>query len=151
MKYIIQFIIIIGFSFLGEMLHYIIPLPIPPSIYGIVLLFAALQRKWIKVKDIREVSTFLIAVMPVMFIPAAVGLVDSWNLIKSHIAAYIIVTVLSTFIVMGAAGAVTQFVIRKNKEKLWNGTIKEERSKKHFVFLCVSCFEIFMFHVIMSS
>ena len=109
MKYIIQFIIIIGFSFLGEMLHYIIPLPIP-------LLFAALQRKWIKVKDIREVSTFLIAVMPVMFIPAAVGLVDSWNLIKSHIAAYIIVTVLSTFIVMGAAGAVTQFVIRKNKE-----------------------------------
>ena len=117
MKYIIQFIIIIGFSFLGEMLHYIIPLPIPPSIYGLVLLFAALQRKWIKVKDIREVSTFLIAVMPVMFIPAAVGLVDSWNLIKSHIAAYIIVTVLSTFIVMGTAGAVTQFVIRKNKEK----------------------------------
>lgn len=117
MKYIIQFIIIIGFSFLGEMLHYIIQLPIPPSIYGIVLLFAALQRKWIKVKDIREVSTFLIAVMPVMFIPAAVGLVDSWNLIKSHIAAYIIVTVLSTFIVMGTAGAVTQFVIRKNKEK----------------------------------
>ena len=43
--------------------------------------------------------------------------VSAWNLIKSHIAAYIIVTVLSTFIVMGAAGAVTQFVIRKNKEK----------------------------------
>lgn len=117
MKYIIQFIIIIGFSFLGEVLHFIIPLPIPPSIYGILLLFFALQRKWIKVKDIREVSTFLIAIMPVMFIPAAVGLVDSWNLIKSHIIAYIIVTFVSTFVVMGAAGAITQLVIRKSKEK----------------------------------
>ena len=118
MKYIIQFIIIIGFSFVGELLHYFIPLPIPASIYGILLLFISLESKFIKVKHLRETSTFLIAIMPVMFIPAAVGLIDTWDAISNHVVAYVVVTVVSTFVVMGAAGAVTQFVIRrKNSSK----------------------------------
>lgn len=117
MKYVIQFMIIIGFSFIGEFLHYILPLPISASIYGIVLLFAALEFKILKVNDIREVSSFLIAVMPMMFIPAAVGLVDSWDIISSSLLKYIIVTFVTTFVVMGVSGLVTQFVIRKGKTK----------------------------------
>lgn len=115
MKFLIQFMIIIAFSFLGELLHYILPLPIPASIYGIVLLFVALELKWVKVKDIRETSSFLIAVMPVMFIPAAVGLIDSWKSIGNSWLEYVIVTVLTTFIVMGVSGWITQFVIQRNK------------------------------------
>lgn len=115
MKFLIQFMIIIAFSFLGELLHYILPLPIPASIYGIVLLFVALGLKWVKVKDIRETSSFLIAVMPVMFIPAAVGLIDSWKSIGNSWLEYIIVTVLTTFVVMGVSGWITQFVIQRNK------------------------------------
>lgn len=117
MKYVIQFMIIIGFSFIGEFLHYILPLPIPASIYGIVLLFAALELKILKVNDIREVSSFLIAVMPMMFIHAAVGLVNSWDIISSSLLKYIIVTFVTTFVVMGVSGLVTQFVIRKGKTK----------------------------------
>lgn len=116
MKYLIQFLIIIVFSFLGELLHFCLPLPIPASIYGIILLFVALELKWVKVKDIRETSGFLIAVMPVMFIPAAVGLIDSWQSIGDSWLQYIVVTVVSTFIVMGASGWMTQFVIRKGKK-----------------------------------
>lgn len=116
MKYLIQFLIIIVFSFLGELLHFCLPLPIPASIYGIILLFVALELKWVKVKNIRETSGFLIAVMPVMFIPAAVGLIDSWQSIGDSWLQYIVVTVVSTFIVMGASGWMTQFVIRKGKK-----------------------------------
>ena len=134
MKYLIQFLIIIAFSFMGELLHYCLPLPIPASIYGIVLLFMALELKWIKVKDIRETSSFLIAVMPVMFIPAAVGLIDSWSAISNAWLQYVVVTIVSTFVVMGVSGAKfmsklnpvfapmayifgESYVIRKGKEK----------------------------------
>ena len=116
MKFLIQFLIIIAFSFAGELLHYLLPLPIPASIYGIVLLFAALELKLVKVKHIRETSGFLISVMPVMFIPAAVGLIDSWQSIADSLLQYVAVTVISTFVVMGASGWITQFVIRKGKE-----------------------------------
>lgn len=117
MKYLIQFLIIIAFSFLGELLHFCLPLPIPASIYGIILLFFALEMKWLSVKDIRETSAFLIAVMPVMFIPAAVGLMDSWKSIGNAWLAYIVVTVVSTFVVMGVSGWITQKVIRMHKVK----------------------------------
>jgi lrgA family protein len=114
--FIKQFIYIIAFTFIGELLHFLIPLPIPASIYGIVLLFIALMKKWVKVSDIRETSTFLIAIMPVMFIPAAVGLIDSWQDIQSNFLKFAIVTVVSTFVVMGVAGYITQLTIRKSKK-----------------------------------
>ena len=81
------------------------------------LLFTALELKWIKVKDIREVTVFLIAVMPVVFVPAAAGLIDSWSVISSSIVEYAVITVVSTFVVMGVAGRVTQAVIRAGRRR----------------------------------
>ncbi|MGM9802680.1 MAG: CidA/LrgA family protein [Muribaculaceae bacterium] len=104
--------IIVAISLIGELLHHFISLPIPASIYGIVLLFAALQLGWIKVRQIREVSTWLIAIMPALFIPSAVGLISSWDIIKAHLLQYTVITVVSTLVVMGIAGLVTQCVIR---------------------------------------
>jgi len=117
MKYVIQFLIIAAFSFVGEVLHWLIPLPIPASIYGIVLLFLALELKWVKVSAIQDVSSFLIAVMPIMFLPPAVGLISSWGIVKDSLLEYAAVTILTTFIVMGVAGWVTQIVIRRSKKK----------------------------------
>ena len=123
MKYVIQFLIIAAFAFIGELLHWFIPLPIPASIYGIVLLFIALELKWVKISDIREVSSFLIAVMPIMFIPAAAGLMESWGAVKSSVWEYALITIVSTFVVMGVSGAVTQFVI-------WRGKKNEQIKKR---------------------
>ncbi len=117
MNFVIQFLIIIAFAFAGEVLHYFIPLPIPAGIYGIILLFLALEFKLVKVNDIREVSSFLIAAMPVMFIPAAAGLVTSWGIVRGSLLQYVTITVASTFIVMAVSGLVTQAVIRKGKRK----------------------------------
>lgn len=113
MRYVIQFLIIIAFSFAGELLHCLVPLPIPASIYGIALLFAALELRVVQVRHIREASGFLIAVMPVMFVPAAVGLVDSWGAIGPRWAQYVTVMVVTTFVVMAAAGYATQYLVRK--------------------------------------
>lgn len=117
MKLVKQFLIIIAFSFVGEILHALLPLPIPASIYGIALLFAALQSKRLKVSDIAETSAFLIEIMPIMFIPAAVGLLKSWDVVKDSLVSYIVVTVVSTFVVMYAAGAVTQTIIKHGKKE----------------------------------
>ncbi|MGN0342970.1 MAG: CidA/LrgA family protein [Roseburia sp.] len=117
MKYLKQFGIIIGFSFVGEILNHLIPLPIPASIYGIVLLFLALELKILPVEAMRETGKFLVAIMPIMFIPAAVGLIDSWGMIRESLVAYVVVTVVTTVLVMGVSGLVTQAVIRLKKGK----------------------------------
>ena len=123
MRYVIQLFIIICFSFLGEILHEVLPFPIPASIYGIVLLFLALELKILKVAQIREVSTTLIISMPMMFVPPAVGLISSWENIKDNWAEYLLITFASTFVVMTIAGWTTQWIIlwRRKKRKQEKG------------------------------
>ena len=117
MKFVLQFLIIMVFAFVGELLHYFIPLPIPASIYGIVLLFLALELKVMKVSDIEQTSSFLIAIMPLMFLPPAVGVIESWDLIQGAWLPYVVVTVVSTVVVMAVSGRVTQRIIRKGGRK----------------------------------
>ena len=109
--------IIMVFAFVGELLHHFIPLPIPASIYGILLLFLALEFKILKVKDIKETSSFLIAIMPIMFLPPAVGIVESWGLIKGSWLPYVLVIGVSTVVVMVVSGLVTQMIVRKGVRK----------------------------------
>ena len=82
MKHLRQFLIILLFSFLGEGLKALLPLPVPASIYGLVLLFAALELGIIKLSAVEDAGKFLIEIMPVMFIPAGAGLVESWSALK---------------------------------------------------------------------
>ena len=115
MKYVKQFGIILVVSLIGELLNYLIPLPIPASIYGLVLMLLCLQLRLIPLSDVREISNFLIEIMPLMFIPAAVGLITSYDILKAHLVAYLVITVVSTFLVMVVSGHVTQLVIRHDK------------------------------------
>ena len=117
MKFIFQFLIIMAFAFAGELLHHFIPLPIPASIYGIVLLYIALELKLVKVKDIKETSSFLISIMPIMFLPPAVGIVQSWSLITGIWLPCAVVIVVSTVVVMAVSGRVTQRLVRKGGRK----------------------------------
>ena len=66
MKYLKQFLIILAISFIGEILKYIVPLPIPASIYGMVIMFICLQTKILKLDDVKSVGKFLIEIMPVI-------------------------------------------------------------------------------------
>ena len=117
MKYIKQFGIILLISFLGEVCHYLIPLTIPASIYGIVILFLCLLLHIIPVSAVKETSSFLIEIMPVMFIPAAVGLLESWDILHASLAAYAVVTFVSTCTVMIVSGRITQAILRHNRHK----------------------------------
>lgn len=117
MNYLRQFCIILFVSFLGELLHILIPLPIPASVYGLILMLLALCTGILKLAQVREAAGFLIEIMPVMFIPAAAGLLDSWSALQSIWLPVIIITVLTTIIVMAVTGRVTQYMIRRNHRK----------------------------------
>ena len=117
MKYLRQFMIILLVSFVGELLKYVIPLPVPASIYGLVILFILLETGILKLDAVKETAVFLIEIMPVMFIPAAVGLLDSWDALKSMLLPCCIALVPVTLIVMAVSGRTTQALVRAQNQK----------------------------------
>ena len=104
-----QFGIILALAFVGEILHALLPLPIPASIYGILLLFVMLRFKVLHV--------VLIETMPIMFVPAAAGLLNAWGIIKPKLIPYLIIIVVGMVVVMVVSGLTTQFIINHQKKK----------------------------------
>ncbi len=117
MKLLKQFLIILAISFVGEVMKLFLPFPIPASIYGMVILFIGLMTGIIKLESVREAGKFLIEIMPVMFIPAGVGLITSWGTLSEILVPVSIVTVVTIITVMAATGWVSQIIIRKSGRK----------------------------------
>lgn len=120
MKYIRQFGIILLITFIGEIMHELIPIPVPAGIYGIVLLFTVLKTGIVPLSEVKDASKFLIQIMPLMFIPAAVGLIDTWEVLSPSWLQFVIVTVVTTVVVMAVSGLATQAVIRLRSRKAEN-------------------------------
>ena len=115
MKYIRQFLLILLITFIGEVLKYLLPLPIPASIYGLLLLLTALLARVFRPEDVKDAAKFLIEIMPLMFIPAAVGLLESWDALSGVFWQIMVATVVSTVLVMGVSGVITQWLIRRKE------------------------------------
>jgi len=117
LKLLKQFMIILAVALAAEVLSALIPLPIPASIYGVVLMLALLISGALRVDQVKTVSSFLIEIMPVMFVPAAAGLMQSYHLLAPSIGAYAVITVVSTVAVMAVSGRVTQRIIQRKRAK----------------------------------
>lgn len=117
MKFVKQFLIILSVAFAGEILHMILPLPVPASIYGLILMLVGLKTGVIPLASVQEAGNFLIEIMPLMFIPAGVGLMVSWTQLRSVLIPVGVTIVVTTVLVMVVTGRVTQFLAERNGEK----------------------------------
>ncbi|MFI3212063.1 MAG: CidA/LrgA family protein [Eubacteriales bacterium] len=115
MKYVMQLMIIFGVSMVGEFLNKILPLPVPASVYGLVIMFLLLVTKIVKVEQVEDVSKYLMAIMPLFFIEPSVGLMNSFEAIKGNVIALCLASFLSFVAVMVVTGLSAQFIIRKKK------------------------------------
>ena len=114
-RYFRQCLIIFGFTLAGELLHLLLPLPIPAAIYGLVLLFLALSFKIVKVSQIKEVSGFLTVFMSVLFVPPAVNLMEHWSMLAPDLIPIVLTVFISTVLVFTVSGLVTRLLSKKEE------------------------------------
>ena len=122
MRYLRQFLWIIGFTLAGEALHAWVPLPVPAAVWGLVLLFVALESGKLRLDSVQQCGQFMLGLMPLLFIAPAVGLIDSWPMLARVWPAVLAIILASTLVVFGVSGWVTQRLLdradRRRKEGL---------------------------------
>jgi len=116
-KLLRQFLVIMAVSFVGEILHAVLPLPIPASIYGLVLMLALLMTGALKLDTVEDAGKFMIEIMPVMFIPAGVGLMSSFSVLRPVLVPVCVITLVTVVTVMVVTGRCSQWIIRREKRK----------------------------------
>ena len=115
MKYLRQLCIIMLVSFAGEAVRALLPFPIPASIYGLVIMMVLLMTKLLPLSAVEETADFLVGIMPVMFIPAAVGLMGAWGELRPVLLPVAAILVITTVLVMAVTGRITQLLMKMRK------------------------------------
>ena len=94
--------------FLVEFCHAVLPLPIPASIYGLLLLLAALRFGIVKLEQVKEVGLFLTGIFPLLFVPAAAGVMELGSQLMNLLLPAVLAIVPITALVMAVTGMVAQ-------------------------------------------
>lgn len=116
MKYLQQIVIIAGITFAAEIIKYFVPLPVPASIYGLILLFLLLKTGILKLGQIEDAGGFLLEWMPLLLVPASVSFLTVLDTIQGMLLPVLIMGFVGTAVVMAVTGGVSQWMIRR-KEK----------------------------------
>ena len=120
MKFILIFIqlaVLFGFYLLGEWLRAVFNLPLPGSIIGFLLLFAALLLKIYPLKWIDSGAHFLLAFLSLYFIPATVGVIDYSDVFTGKGIWLLVIAVFSTLLTMAVSASLSQWTARTAQQK----------------------------------
>ncbi len=113
MKHIKGIVWIFGITMAGELLNRFIPLPVPAGVYGLFILLGLLMSGIVKLSDVASVGELLLDLMPLMFIPAAVGLIEKTTELRA-----VLVPFAATLFVMAVTAKTAEFVLNhKNGEE----------------------------------
>lgn len=107
--------LILGIFALGEALATLLGTKFPGSVIAMLLLLSALHLRWIKVDDIRYVSSFLLGYMPLFFIPAGVSVMVGYTLMEGFYVQIIALILVSTLLVMAVTGRLVEYLVKREK------------------------------------
>lgn len=118
MEYVFQFLIIAVISFVGEILSLTLPLPIPGSVYGLLLLLLLLSTGLLKLRHVEKAGDFLVQIMPLLFIGPTVGILSVLGVVADSLPAILAICAVTTIIVMAVTGLTAQAMLnRKGADK----------------------------------
>lgn len=109
---IIHVIILYAFNLIGTWIKDLFNLSVPGSVVGLLLLFILLMSNIVKVEWVEAGAQFLISNLVFFFIPATVGVMNYFGLFKGKGILLVVVVLISTILVMGTSGFVSQFIAK---------------------------------------
>src|SRR5659263_144269 len=98
MKMMYQIGLLFGVCLLGQAISAFLPISFPGSVLSMIILFILLFFRVIKVDHIRQKADFLLKNMSFFFIPAGIGILSSFDLIRSSILPLITVIIVTTIL-----------------------------------------------------
>ncbi|MGQ9008957.1 antiholin-like murein hydrolase modulator LrgA [Bacillus stercoris] len=95
----------------SNMIAAIVPIPIPASVVGLVLLFLLLCLKVIKLEQVETLGTSLTSLIGFLFVPSGISVMNSLGVMQQYGLQIVLVILLATIILLGATGLFSQLIL----------------------------------------
>ncbi len=109
---ILQCAVLFAFLALGELTVWLTGGPVPSSIIGMLFLAASLKAGWVRLESVDKVADFLVRNLGFFFVPAGVGVMRCFGIIRDQWIPIVGATIISTFIIIAVTGWIHQFIRR---------------------------------------
>lgn len=101
-------LILLLFLYLGKGVQYLTHLPIPGSIFGLLLLFFGLNIRLLPLHYVLPTGNLLLNYITLFFVPVGVGLLQYTALLSTHWLTIILSSIVSTVAVLVSVGWIYQ-------------------------------------------
>jgi holin-like protein len=109
---------------LGKLMHLLLT-ALPASLYGMIIYAIFLQLNWFDAIRVSKTNQWLVRNMGVCFVPAGIGIINHFELIKQHGIALIAIIFLSTFILLTLIGYLSEKLL------ITSNSLPEQRNEGH--------------------
>ncbi|MER0466940.1 antiholin-like murein hydrolase modulator LrgA [Bacillus cabrialesii subsp. cabrialesii] len=122
----------------SNMIAAIVPIPIPASVVGLVLLFLLLCLKVIKLEQVETLGTSLTSLIGFLFVPSGISVMNSLGVMQQYGLQIVLVILLATIILLGATGLFSQMILslsgkRKTEADMKTKTAQSPQNNKELV------------------
>ncbi|OOR88080.1 murein hydrolase regulator LrgA [Moraxella caviae] len=100
------FLVVFACLFLGEIFIWLTDLPLPPSVIGLLILFALLQTGVVPLATVQQLARTMLDYLVLIIVPVCISLMQYLDIIKSDAWILIVATSLSTLLVLIVTGKV---------------------------------------------
>lgn len=105
--------ILLGCQFLGELVVRALTLPVPGPVVGMLILLLGLTINGRVPSSLRKAGEGLLRYLTLLFVPAGVGLMVHFELIRADFWTLVITLVLSTAITLGVTAKAMDWMNRR--------------------------------------
>lgn len=109
-----QALVIAVILFISNIIESFMPIPMPASVIGLVLLFIALCTGIIKLGEVEKVGTTLTNNIGFLFVPAGISVINSLGVLSTSPILIILLIIISTLLLLLCTGFFSQMLITKS-------------------------------------
>lgn len=99
---------------ISKIIESFIPIPMPASVIGLVLLFIALCTGIVKLGQVESVGTALTNNISFLFVPAGISVINSLPILSKSPVLIILLIIISTILLLISTGFASQLLVTKS-------------------------------------
>lgn len=100
--------------FISKIIEVVMPIPMPASVIGLVLLFIALCTGIVKLEQVESVGTALTNNISFLFVPAGISVINSLPILSKSPILIILLIIISTIFLLVCTGYASQLLVTKS-------------------------------------
>lgn len=109
-----QVLVLAIIMLLSNIIESFMPIPMPASVIGLVLLFIALCTGIVKLGEVEKVGTTLTNNIGFLFVPAGISVINSLGVLSQSPILIILLIIISTILLLLCTGFFSQMLITKS-------------------------------------